>query len=133
KPAAAKAVKHRVVRGDTVSALAARYGTSVAAVVKVNQLGKGAMIRIGQTLTIPGSGSGSGSSSSASSVSKTVTTTTARHRVVSGDTVSAIAARHSTSVAAIVKANSLDRAATIRIGDVLTIPGAKGSTKASSS
>ena len=46
---------HTVVRGDTVSALAARYGSTVSEIVAANDLGARALIRVGQRLTIPGS------------------------------------------------------------------------------
>ena len=42
-----------MVSGDTVSALATRYGTTVAAIVSANGLDSRATIRIGQTLSIP--------------------------------------------------------------------------------
>ncbi|HWS59091.1 MAG TPA: LysM peptidoglycan-binding domain-containing protein, partial [Actinotalea sp.] len=48
--------RHTVVSGDTVSALAARYRTTTAAIVAANGLGPRALIRIGQVLTIPGGG-----------------------------------------------------------------------------
>jgi len=57
---------HVVVAGDTVSALARRYGTSVSAISRANHLDSRALIRIGERLTIPGA-SGSASSSGASS------------------------------------------------------------------
>jgi soluble lytic murein transglycosylase-like protein len=50
--------------------------------------------------------------------------------VVSGDTVSGLATRYGTTTAAIIQANGLDSRALIRIGQVLTIPGAVTQTSA---
>ncbi len=114
--ATARPATHAVVSGDTVSGLAARYGTSVAAIVTANALDARALIRVGQQLAIPGAGT---------TVTPAVTQAgPATHRVASGDTVSAIAARYGTSVAAIVTANALDARALIRVGQQLAIPGA---------
>ena len=46
-------VTHRVVRGDTLGAIARRYGSSVRAIQNANSLGRRTMIRIGQRLRIP--------------------------------------------------------------------------------
>jgi len=51
---ASRAATHTVVAGDTVSALARRYGTTVEAISAANGLDDRALIRIGQSLTIPG-------------------------------------------------------------------------------
>lgn len=56
-PPAAPAATHSVVRGDTVSALARTYGSTVDAIVAANSLDSRATILIGQTLTIPGASS----------------------------------------------------------------------------
>jgi len=48
------AASHVVRRGETVSHLAARYGTSTRAIVEANGLASSGLIRIGQTLRIPG-------------------------------------------------------------------------------
>jgi LysM repeat protein len=45
---------HVVTPGETVSGLAQQYGTSVASIVEANGLATSGIIRIGQTLTIPG-------------------------------------------------------------------------------
>ena len=45
---------HTVAPGDTVSAIAARYGVSAATIVSANGLKNASLIRIGDTLTIPG-------------------------------------------------------------------------------
>jgi LysM repeat protein len=44
---------HRVVQGDTLVALARRYGTTVRSIQAANQLGQITTIRIGQQLRIP--------------------------------------------------------------------------------
>ncbi|MYF09922.1 MAG: AMIN domain-containing protein [Gammaproteobacteria bacterium] len=48
-------MSHRIQRGDTLSGIAARYGTSVARIRQANGLA-GNRIRVGQVLTIPADG-----------------------------------------------------------------------------
>lgn len=120
---------HTVRAGDTVSALAARYGTTISAIVNANDLNSRAVIYIGQVLTIPGS-SGSSSStpdSSSSSSSGSATTYTVR----SGDTLSGIAAKHGTTVASIIKLNGLS-STVIHPGQRLKVSGASSSATSSS-
>ncbi|WP_234998724.1 lytic transglycosylase domain-containing protein [Demequina sp. NBRC 110057] len=124
---AVAADEHRVAPGDTVSALATKYGTSVQRIVAANHLDGDALIVIGQTLTIP-----SVTASGTSQASATKVTTSGRHTVAAGDTVWDLAKKYGTSVSAITKANSLGSSATIRIGQTLTIPGAGTSATASS-
>lgn len=45
-------VRHTVKKGDTLSALARKYGTSISKIQSANNI-KGSVIRLGQTLTIP--------------------------------------------------------------------------------
>ncbi|HEY5516534.1 MAG TPA: LysM peptidoglycan-binding domain-containing protein [Pengzhenrongella sp.] len=116
---AAQADTQYVVRsGDTVSHIAARTGTSVAAIARVNRLAGTARIRIGQQLTIPTGAVGP----AATAAAPAATPQAATHTVVSGDTVSGIAARNGSSVAAIVAANGLSSRGFIRVGQQLTIP-----------
>ena len=116
-PLVASTTTHTVVGGDTVSHLAARYSTTVAAIVAANGLDARAFIRIGQVLTIPTT-----ATTTAPAMAAPTPATTTTHTVVGGDTVSHLAARYSTTAAAIVAANGLDARAFIRIGQVLTIP-----------
>ncbi len=53
KPTAAPAHTYTVQRGDTLSAIAARFGTTVQAIVKLNGIKDPALIRRGQVLKIP--------------------------------------------------------------------------------
>lgn len=48
---------HTVAAGDTVSGIAKAYGSSTSAIVSANGLDARALIRIGQTLTVPSPGS----------------------------------------------------------------------------
>lgn len=55
-PAEASYIIHRVHRGETVSQIARRYRTSVAAIARLNNLRRNYMIRPGQRLKIPSRG-----------------------------------------------------------------------------
>ncbi|GAA4433125.1 hypothetical protein GCM10023169_39770 [Georgenia halophila] len=125
---------HTVVSGDTVSHLAARYGTSVQAIIRANDLGSNALIYVGQKLTIGDSSSSSKSSSSGSSSSSSSSNTSSsssssssgsssvNYTVASGDTVSGLAARFGVSAQTIVSANRLGSNAMIYVGQKLTVP-----------
>jgi len=127
---------HTVAAGDTVWDLARRYGTTVSAIIKANDLGSGAVIRIGQKLTIDGASGGTdaGSSSAGATTVASTTTSATSHTVKSGDTVWDLARRYGVSVSSITKANGLGSAAVIRVGQSLSIPGgtAAGSSPATS-
>ena len=49
-------VIYRVTRGDTLSAIARRHGTTTAAIQAANEMGRRTLIRIGQNLRIPSRG-----------------------------------------------------------------------------
>ncbi|MCU4673628.1 LysM peptidoglycan-binding domain-containing protein [Microbacterium fluvii] len=128
--------RYTVRAGDTVWAIAQKHGTSVAALLKANKLGAGAIIYPGQKLTISG-GDGSGQQAAASASKKKASTSKATsssktHVVKAGDTLWAIAKKHGTSVAAILSANGLGSGAIIYPGQKIRIPGASTATRASS-
>ena len=75
-----------VQRGDTLSALAVRFGTSVDTLQRMNGIRNPNLIHVGQRLSVPGH-NGQG------------------HVVARGDTLGALAAAHGTSVRAIMDAN----------------------------
>lgn len=124
-PAAARHVTHTVVRGDTVWDLARHYGSTVTAIVDANDLDARGTIHVGDSLVIPGAKSAAKTTTKKAAIKKS-----ASHIVVSGDTVWDIAKRYGSTVNAIVSANKLGAAATIHVGDRLTIPGAKASSGA---
>ncbi len=113
---------YTIKQGDTLSDIAARYHTTVAKLVEVNRLpGSGNLIIAGSSLKVPGAGGGSASSGSR------------YHRVVSGDTLSGIAARYGVSQEAVARANHLPSSNIVRLGASLVIPGGSSSGGSSSS
>lgn len=100
---------HVVGPGDTVSRLAAKYGVPTSSIIAANELDARATIYIGEHLTIP----------TTSPQPSRIT-----HVVVPGDTAWDLAAAYGVTVADLRRANSLNAAATIRIGQNLVIPGA---------
>ena len=99
-------VIHTVRSGDTLDAIARRYGVTVASLRMTNRL-EGNIIRAGQRLRIP---------SDAAKESDTVIYT-----VKSGDTLSTVAERYNVSVTKLKRANRLT-SNMLRVGDRLEIP-----------
>jgi LysM repeat protein len=121
QPAHAQNQTHTVRRGETLSSIAARYGTTVQAIVQANGLANANTIYAGQRLIIPGAGSSGPTQSGASQSGSSRAYTVQR-----GDTLFAIATRHGTTVAAIMQANGLG-SYLIYAGQRLIIPGAGSS------
>lgn len=117
----AQAQDYTVQPGDTVSHIALRTSTTVAQIVAANGLDSRARINAGQRLVIP---TGDTAAAAPAPVQAPAAPAATTHTVVRGDTVSALATRYGSTTAAIVAANGLSATALIRIGQVLTIPGA---------
>lgn len=104
-----------VVRaGDTLSAIASRTRSSVAAIARANALRNADRIVVGQRLTIPDGGTGGTTGAAATYV------------VQRGDTLARIAERTGVTVAALVAANGLRDADLILVGQRLAVPGTGG-------
>jgi LysM repeat protein len=110
-----------VVRsGDTLWGLARQHHTSVRALQQQNHI-SGSLIYIGQTINVPGNGApATAQVRKAVPVKAPVVTYTVR----SGDTLTAVAAAHHATVAALASANHLSGALTIFIGQHLRLPAA---------
>lgn len=104
--------QHKVSRGESLSVIASKYGTSTQALMKYNNL-KSSSLAIGQVLKIPGGVSSSSSSSA-------VKTKTITHTVKSGEYLGKIASRYKVSVADIKRENRL-KSETVRVGQKLRI------------
>lgn len=99
-------VQHTVQWGDTVYSLARKYGTTVEAIAQANDLPSSYLIRVGQTLTIPGQ-----------PVSADV------YVVKPGDTLYSIAARYGVSWETLASVNRILNPALLQVGQQLVIPG----------
>ena len=100
KPPQTQYVVHRVSRGQTLSVIARRYGTSVSAIMRTNNLRSANRIREGQRLRIPVAGS-----ASVRQVSRTAVDGV--HTVRRGDTLGAIARAYGTTVSRLKSDNGL--------------------------
>jgi LysM repeat protein len=117
----------RVAQGDTVSSIARRTGSSVAAIAQANGLADPNRIVVGQVLIVPGPAS---SPSPPPPAAAPAGATSGTHVVQAGDTLSSIARRFGTTVGAIQLANGIVDANRIRVGTSLTVPGSPATAPA---
>jgi murein DD-endopeptidase MepM/ murein hydrolase activator NlpD len=96
---------YTVQSGDTVAAIAARFGVNVGTIINANKLSARASIKPGDTLKIP-------------PVSGLL------YAVKKGDTVGRIASLYKVDVTAIQQANNLSKEDALKIGQELVLPGA---------
>lgn len=118
--------QHTVAAGDSLSAIAARYGVSSQRLMQYNNL-RSTTVKLGQTLKIPGGGSNSVAATTVASQPAARPTYTPppalprQHRVVAGDTLSRIAVRYGVTVPQLIKHNNMKNP-TVKIGQTLKIP-----------
>lgn len=92
--------------GDTLSGIAARFGTTVSELTRINKISDPDRIYAGNTIRIP---------EKTGSAIRTYT-------IQPGDTLSGIASRYGTTVAAIVKLNNIQNPDRIYAGKTIRIP-----------
>jgi LysM repeat protein len=115
--------RYTIVRGDTISAIAGRFGVSTQSVLTANGLSRSSIIYPGQTIAIPAAApSTAPAAAAAAPLAASAPAVGTSYRIVAGDTLSAIAARFGTTVAAIMAANSMGSSTIIYAGRTLTIP-----------
>jgi LysM repeat protein len=125
------ATTYTIVRGDTVSGIAGRFGTSVQSILDANGLVRTSIIYPGQKLRIPESAAPAAHIETVASVTPVVPVTPVaavtpagtRYTVRSGDSVWSIAQRFGVSTAAVLQANGLTASSVIHAGRTLVIPG----------
>ncbi|MYA08091.1 MAG: LysM peptidoglycan-binding domain-containing protein [Holophagales bacterium] len=138
KPDRQAAFGYRVRRGDTLGAIARRFGSSVSEIQRANRLPRADRIYVGQRLRIPQQGSGrtapppvqraavrapaERTAAAETRNSPQETPSEIVHVVRSGESVHRIARKYGVTVATVVAANELGRPELIHAGQRLRIP-----------
>ena len=101
---------YTVVSGDTLSAIAVKFGVTVASLASLNGISNVNLIYVGQVLKIPPASKTPASSSSP-----------VYYTVVSGDTLSGIAAKFGTTTSTLASLNKIKNINLIYVGQVLRV------------
>lgn len=112
---------YTVQSGDTLTAIAAKYGLSVATLASLNGITNTNFILVGQVLKL-----GTVSANVTTAASTTTTTSSnngGSYSVQSGDTLSAIAAANGTTVAALAALNGITNTNLIHVGQSIKLSG----------
>lgn len=119
--------QHTVAAGDSLSGIAARYGVSSQRLMQYNNM-RTTTVKLGQTLKIPATGNHAAVTTAPPSqpvVARSSYTPPSvaprQHKVVAGDTLSAIAVRYGVTVSQLIKHNKMKNP-TVKIGQTLKIP-----------
>lgn len=96
---------HTVQQGDTVYAIARKYGINAREIIELNGLQPPYALKLGQKLKIPGGD---------------------HHSVIPGDTLYSISRRYSVDIPRLMAANGIDQSHGIVIGQILVIPARSG-------
>ena len=102
-------MSYKVLRGDTLSGIAKKFGTTYQELARINGISDPNKIQVGQVLRLPQSSSSSSS-------------TTSTYKVASGDTLSKIAQRFGTTYQELARINGISDPNKIRVGQVLKLP-----------
>ncbi|OJH41800.1 LysM peptidoglycan-binding domain-containing protein [Cystobacter ferrugineus] len=121
---------YKVRSGDTLSAIAARYNTTVSELARQNGIKNPDKIIAGQTLKVPDNFESKPRPSlpQDGDGAPQAPTQGGSYTVRAGDTLSEIARNLHTTVSALAKANDIQNPNRISTGQTLTVPGGSGST-----
>ena len=129
-------VTHRVVKGESLGRIASRYGVSVAAVQRTNNINNPNRIYVGMELVIPTNGASPAALAKATSrsnpKSKSLTSSAGKskpkaktrkvtHVVRKGEALSSIATRYGVRTSDVMRWNGIKNANRVYVGQKLTI------------
>ncbi|MGH8927824.1 MAG: LysM peptidoglycan-binding domain-containing protein, partial [Acidimicrobiia bacterium] len=103
---------HTVQAGETLAAIAARYGTTVEVIAAANGITDTSTIYIGTVLQLTGSGF----------VAEAPQAVSVVHRVAAGENLSGLAAQFGTTVDALASTNGIADPNLIRVGQEIQVP-----------
>ena len=112
--------RYRVVRGDTLSVIARRCRSSVAAIARASGIADPNLILVGQRLVIPGRG---GMPSAFSPAARAARGAATAYRFERGDTLYSLARRSRVTLPALLAANPGVDPHRIEIGALVRLPG----------
>jgi len=118
KKASAHTITHKVRSGDSLWRIAKQYQVTIAALVKENEIGRRATLRIGQNIVVPNANL-SHSFTGVDEPPKVMRKI--RYRVRNGDSLSRIASKFKTNVPAISNWNGIDPKQYLQPGQHLTL------------
>ncbi|WP_284983840.1 lytic transglycosylase domain-containing protein [Arthrobacter sp. efr-133-TYG-118] len=112
---------YTIVRGDTISGIAARYGLDTNTVLQLNGLSGNTIIYPGQQIKLSGSATAPSAPAPAPSPAPSTSSSAASYTVVSGDTLSGIAARHGVALSDVFNWNGLNGRSIIYPGQKIKV------------
>ena len=113
----AEPIRHKVVKGDTVAAIAKQYNAAIKDIIQTNNLSADGKLSVGLDLVIPVAGPMGGPGPTMTPSKDTLV-----YSVQSGDTISGIAQRFGSTIDWILQANKIKPTDYLRIGQSLTVP-----------
>ena len=103
---------YTVKSGDTLSAIANKYNTTVAELARINNIGNPNLIYVNQKIVLPGA---------KAQEQPKAEPTTSTYTVVAGDTLGQIAERFGTTVSALARLNNIQNVNLIYVGQILKL------------
>jgi membrane-bound lytic murein transglycosylase D len=123
--AAAKPVRHRVNKGETVGSIAHKYGVSVAELKAANKV-RSNHLNLGTTLIIPAASSQAVAEAARPAPAVQAKAGGTRHTVHRGESISGIATQYGVDTDDLLAVNHLRSGKDLKAGATLTIPGQTG-------
>jgi LysM repeat protein len=119
---APSSVSHRVVPGDSLSGIASRYGIGLAALLRANSLRIDSVILPGQQLVVPGASTPAPAAAPGAPAASSPGDAGLVHKIVAGDSLSAIAGAYDVRLSALLAENGLSIDSVILPGRLLRLP-----------
>ncbi len=111
---------YAIQAGDTLYALALKWGTTSDAIAQLNGITDPSGLQIGQVIKVPG---GASSAPSGTSTAGTNSGSPSTYAIVAGDNLYSLALKWGTTSDAIAQLNNITDPTTLQIGQVLKVPG----------